>query len=189
MNRQHEIDTASRLCKLCTATKEMIQDGYSCGLVECSECTLSRMCVGTPPRCDECRDAHFSKIAAAHIAGMHEEGRERYELMAANILNGIFDSTANNGSGFVYNNLPCRADLHQVSLAECALRMRPSHSYKLYVHPIQVPHAMCLIKTLGAFTIDNPFAPYINLIPMDTLKRDEWFIEGDAGDAWGSDGL
>lgn len=41
-------------CAKCGLSREMCEDGYHCGRVQCSECTLLRVCVGDPPRCDEC---------------------------------------------------------------------------------------------------------------------------------------
>jgi len=45
------------------------------------------------------------------------------------------------------------------------------------------------VKHIGAVSKYHPFAPYINVIESPELQPTEWFIEGDAGDAWGSEGL
>lgn len=88
-----------------------------------------------------------------------------------------------------YNRLLVACTLSPTALAECAIRMKPSHVYNLYVNPREIPSAMILCRRLGAFVEENPFAPYINLFADDKLKPDEWFIEGEAGEAWGSEGL
>lgn len=89
----------------------------------------------------------------------------------------------------LYNKLPTICDLSIMALEECAIRMRPSRLYKLYVNAAMWPYACMVLRHIGATAQENPFAPYINLLELKTLTTREWFIEGDAGDAWGSEGI
>lgn len=89
----------------------------------------------------------------------------------------------------LYQRLPTDCDLSMTGLEECAIRMKAAASYKLYVNHKLFPYAAMLVKHMGAETRDHPFAPYINIVSLDKLKRDEWFIEGDAFEAWGSPGV
>lgn len=87
----------------------------------------------------------------------------------------------------LYKSLPIRCSLSLSSLEECAVLMEPRRNYKLFVNPHQFPYASLLLKHIGALTQDHPFAPYINLLILPELKIHEWFLEGDAGEAWGSE--
>lgn len=89
----------------------------------------------------------------------------------------------------IYKSLPVTCDMSTTALEECAIRMKPHSSYKLYVHSKQFPYACMLVKHMGGESKDHPFAPFINVVVLDTLAHCEWFIEGDAGDAWGSPGV
>lgn len=89
----------------------------------------------------------------------------------------------------LYKELPYSLDISTTALEECALRMRPSRSYKLYVHPRLWTIALSICRSYAALVENNPFAPYINVTVRQDLKRDEWFIEGDTGEAWGSKGV
>lgn len=51
----HQFDPILDKCSKCGLTKEMCEDGYSCGRVQCKECTLLRQCIGE--RCEECYQA------------------------------------------------------------------------------------------------------------------------------------
>lgn len=88
-----------------------------------------------------------------------------------------------------YQRLKVACNLSFHSLEQCALNMRPSHSYKLYVTPTLYTTAVSICRRMAAIVEDNPFAPYVNIIINKTLGPWEWFIEGDAGDAWGSEGV
>jgi hypothetical protein len=89
----------------------------------------------------------------------------------------------------LYKSLPVTCDLSTTALEECAIRMKAHASYKLFVHQKQFPYACMLVKHMGGESKDHPFAPFINVVILDTLKHCEWFIEGDAFDAWGSPGV
>ena len=89
----------------------------------------------------------------------------------------------------LYQPLPWLCTLSDTSLEECALRMRPSRTYKLFVSNKLWTAAHILCRRIGALVESHPFAPYINVTVLDTLGPTEWFIEGDAGEAWGSEGL
>ena len=60
-------------CKKCGLTKEMCEDGYTCGRVQCNECTLLRQCIGDPPRCEECAKAHIT-LATSYTIISEEPG-------------------------------------------------------------------------------------------------------------------
>ena len=98
-------------------------------------------------------------------------------------------SQMKNNSEKMYDCLPVTCDLSTTALEECAIRMKPHANYKLYVHHKQFPYACMLVKHMGAESKDHPFAPFINVVVLDRLSHCEWFIEGDAGDAWGSPGV
>ena len=97
----------------------------------------------------------------------------------------------------LYNRLLTPCTLSETSLEECALRMRPSWVYTLHVANRQLPFAIMLVKRIGAFTQEHPFAPQINVTLDIRLKPDEWFIgpayidskEEDPEHSWGSEGL
>jgi hypothetical protein len=89
----------------------------------------------------------------------------------------------------VYKRLPICCDLSQTSLEECASRMKAVGSYKLWVHPKMLPYANMLVKHMGAESRDHPFAPFINVVTNQHMNISEWFIEGDAFEAWGSEGV
>lgn len=89
----------------------------------------------------------------------------------------------------VYVRLPTACTLCQVSLEECALLLPPRRAYTLYVGMSIEPYAYRLMKHIGATTKDNPFAPYINVVLDTRLERQEWYLAGGVGEAFGSEGL
>lgn len=125
-------------------------------------------------------------------------GSAEYENLAVNVgllanalkecvrYQGKTGSIVKNNSEKLYDKLPVDCDLCTTTLEECALRMKPRQSYKLWVNPRQFPYACMLVKHMGAESKDHPFAPFINVVTLDKLRPHEWFIEGDVGEAWGS---
>lgn len=89
----------------------------------------------------------------------------------------------------MYKRLHPTCTLPTVALEECALRLKPRRIYRLNVGACLVPYAAMTLKHIGALTKDNPFAPYIDLFELAILEPQEWFLEGDAGEACGSEGL
>jgi hypothetical protein len=89
----------------------------------------------------------------------------------------------------LYSRLPTTCTLSVTSLEECALRMRPSRSYVLYVGERLHPWAARLLKTIGATTQEHPFAPYISLVYDGRLEPQEWCITNGEDESWGSEGL
>lgn len=56
---EHDVDVLTHICKRCRAIYTQIADGLAprcISITRCSECTLVRECLGTPPRCQECLD-------------------------------------------------------------------------------------------------------------------------------------
>lgn len=89
----------------------------------------------------------------------------------------------------LYVRLPTTCSLCVVALEECAMRLKPRREYKLYVGRALWTCAIITLRHIGALVRDNPFAPYINLVDYDRLQPHEWFLEGDAGEAFGSEGI
>lgn len=89
----------------------------------------------------------------------------------------------------IYQPLLIACTLCEVSLEECAIRMRPSWVYTLHVPNQLLPFSIMLVKKIGAFTQDHPFAPHINVVLDKTLDREEWYVKNESGEAWGSEGL
>lgn len=132
-------------------------------------------------------------------------GSAEYENLAINVgllanalkemvrYQGVTDSTPRKGTNAqldnLYKSLPVTCDMSTTALEECAIRMKPHSEYKLYVHHKNYPYACMLVKHMGAESKDHPFAPFINVVVLNTLQHSEWFIEGDARDAWGSPGV
>ncbi len=78
-------------------------------------------------------------------------------------------------------------DLSQTTLEEAANRLGPSFTYELRVNETQLPYARRLLRTMGADTMNHPFAPYINLVTQPGYRTDEWSIHAnDRG--YGSEG-
>lgn len=84
---------------------------------------------------------------------------------------------------------PAACTLSIAALEMCAIEMRPASTYKLYVPKLLAPFARMTAKHIGATSLYHPFASHINVIESDKLEPHEWYIEGESGDAWGSEGL
>jgi hypothetical protein len=89
----------------------------------------------------------------------------------------------------IYQRLPTMCTLSVTALEECALRLKPCRIYRLFVGARLTPYAGLVLKHIGALTQDNPFAPYINLTESARLEPQEWYLQGDGREAWGSEGL
>lgn len=90
----------------------------------------------------------------------------------------------------LYHALLTPCDLSMTTLEECAIRMNPSRTYELRVSNQLHPFAIMLVKRMGAFTQDHPFAPQINVRASNELRPTEWYVVGmDTGESWGSPGV
>lgn len=75
-----------------------------------------------------------------------------------------------------YSALSVPCDLCEVALSECATRLGPAFIYTLTVHPTQSVWVRKFLHRIAAQVVDNPFAPYVNLVDDDSLERLEWFL-------------
>ena len=85
-----------------------------------------------------------------------------------------------------YKRLPTACDLCQTSLREAARELQPSSTYTLHVGAEAYYEGKDIAA--NAMDQDNPFSPYINLKIDTELKRGEWYIEDEHGNASGSEG-
>lgn len=67
-------------------------------------------------------------------------------------------------------------DISQTSLSEAAQKIGPAFSYNLYVASPYLNYSRRVAASLLADNKDNPFAPYLNVLPDDSLGR-EWYLE------------
>lgn len=73
------------------------------------------------------------------------------------------------------------------SLQDAAQTIGPSFRYDLFVSPEVELEMIHMLKKLAAHTLDNPFAPHVNLRLEEGFGRDEWCLEAN-GKAVGSKG-
>jgi hypothetical protein len=78
--------------------------------------------------------------------------------------------------GMSYVRLPLMMDMSQTAFAQAAEVVGPAFSYNLYVASPYLNYARRLARELLADNKDNPFAPYLNVLPDDSLGR-EWVLE------------
>lgn len=87
-----------------------------------------------------------------------------------------------------YHRLLIACTLSITTLAECAIRMKPSHTYELHVSPREMALGKNILRSMAALVTENPFAPYVNLVTDSTLEPYEWYMRNESGEAWGSEG-
>jgi hypothetical protein len=99
MTQLHVLDNETYTkCVKCSATTEECEDGISCGLVRCRECTLLRRCYGYT--CEECRTNMLEAARKAYTSA----AQDAFEKMAANIFNSAFCTTCR-GTGEIDETL------------------------------------------------------------------------------------
>lgn len=76
-----------------------------------------------------------------------------------------------------YSPLPTKCSISRTSLERCALQLGPSFVYNLYVHPIRLLEARNRARECIALAINNPFAPYINIVETPEFDEGEWCLE------------
>lgn len=75
-------------------------------------------------------------------------------------------------------------DVSFYSLQEAAKKIGPSFVYDLFVSSRRELEAAKMLKDMAAHTLENPFAPYVNLHVEDGFDIDEWCIEANGKSFW-----
>lgn len=83
---------------------------------------------------------------------------------------------------------PLSVNLSCAALAEAAVCVGPAFQYELYVSTVESLYARGLLRRIAAESVENPFAPHVNLRIDEKLKPREWFLAAN-GLAFGSEGL
>ncbi len=78
-----------------------------------------------------------------------------------------------------YQKLPVDCDLSFVSLQDAAKLLEPARIYILTVSTQRDLEMIYNLKSWLASSIDNPFAPFINLKTSSTFKRYEWTLQAE----------
>ena len=82
---------------------------------------------------------------------------------------------------------PCRMYLCLTALRQAAQMIKqPSHIYALNVHPLDAHWVGHMLQKMACTTADNPFAPYVNVVPNDKLPPHAWFVSNGHGERYGS---
>ena len=90
-----------------------------------------------------------------------------------------------------YQPLPTNCNVASTSLVEAALRVGPSFIYTLTVHQHEILSVSRMLKAFQAVYLENPFAPYLNLVaadPAQNFKPYEWMLSAN-GKACGAEGI
>ena len=79
-------------------------------------------------------------------------------------------------------------DLNIASLEEAARLIGPAATFELHVCENNIIWVRQMLKKLACDVMENPFAPYVNLILDNQLGQFEWFLSAN-GRSIGSPGL
>lgn len=64
-----------------------------------------------------------------------------------------------------------------LTLRIAAQKLGPAFTYDLFVHPKSLVSMRGMIRRMAADLVDNPLAPYVNLLADPNLPRaDSWYL-------------